>query len=90
MYANSAVDKLLEEARKTSRISSRIEKYKSFEKEIKKDIPAVFIYSPEFIYITPSKIQGLSMGTITLPYERFLDINKWYIETNNLWKIFSK
>ncbi len=89
MYANSAVDKLLEEARKTSNVSIRIEKYKSFEREIKKDMPAVFLYSPEFIYIIPSKIKGLSIGTITLPYERFLNINNWYIETNNLWKIFN-
>ena len=23
-------------------------------------------------------------------FERFLDINNWYIETNNLWKIFTR
>ncbi len=89
MYANSKVDKLLEDARKTSNSSVRIDKYKSFENEIKKDIPAVFLYSPEFIYIIPDKIKGSSIGTITLPYERFLNINNWYIETNNLWKIFN-
>jgi peptide/nickel transport system substrate-binding protein len=90
MYANSKVDKLLEDARKTSNISTRIDKYKSFESEIKKDIPAVFLYSPEFIYIIPNRVKGSSIGTITLPYERFLNINNWYIETNNLWKIFAK
>ncbi len=87
MYANSKVDKLLEDARKTSDTSVRISKYNAFSDEIEKDVPAVFLYSPEFIYITPGKIQNLSLWTITLPYERFLDINNWYIETNNLWKI---
>ncbi len=90
MYANSKVDKLLEDARKSSDIDTRIAKYLSFENEIKKDIPAVFLYSPDFIYITPSKIKGLSIGVITLPFERFLNINNWYIETNNLWKIFAR
>ncbi len=90
MYANSKVDKLLEDARKTSDTSVRISKYNAFSDEIEKDVPAVFLYSPEFIYITPGKIQNLSLWTITLPYERFLDINNWYIETNNLWKIFVK
>ena len=88
MYANSRVDKLLEDARKTQDIEARIEKYVDFEKEIKKDTPAIFLYSPNFIYITPSKIKGLEQNKITMPFERFLNINKWYIETNNLWKIF--
>lgn len=88
MYANTKVDKLLEDARKTLDTSSRIDKYKSFSDEIQKDVPAVFLYSPEFIYIVPGKIQNLTLWTITLPFERFLNINSWYIETNNLWKIF--
>ncbi len=90
MYTNAKVDKLLEDARKTLDTSSRITKYKAFSDEIKKDIPAVFLYSPEFIYIVPGKIQGFSLGIITLPYERFLNVGNWYVETNNLWKIFIK
>ena len=88
MYANAKVDKILEDARKTSDTDARIAKYKTFSNEITKDIPAIFLYSPDFIYITPSKIQNLTLWTITLPFERFLNINNWYIETNNLWKIF--
>jgi peptide/nickel transport system substrate-binding protein len=90
MYTNTKVDKLLEDARKTLDISSRIEKYNAFSDEIQKDIPAVFLYSPEFIYIVPGKIQGFSLSAVTLPFERFLNINNWYIETNNLWKMFLK
>ncbi len=88
MYANSKVDKLLEDARKTLDTNLRIQKYLSFQDEIRKDVPAVFLYSPEFIYIVPNKIKGLDVGEITLPFERFSDINHWFIETNNLWKIF--
>lgn len=88
MYANTKVDKLLEDARKTSDTSVRASDYNSFATEVKNDIPAIFLYSPEFIYITPDKIKGLTLGTVTLPFERFLDVNNWYIETNNVWKIF--
>ncbi len=88
MYTNSKVDKLLEDARKIQDINTREEKYIAFEKELKKDIPAVFLYSPSFIYITPNKIKGQEINTITMPFERFINISKWYIETNNLWKIF--
>jgi len=90
MYTNSTVDKLLEDARKTQDVSSRIEKYKKFEAEVIKDVPAVFLYTPDFIYITPNKIKNNDLGIITLPFERFLNINNWYIETNKLWKVFQK
>ncbi len=90
MYTNSKADKLLEDARKTSDEVTRERDYKNFEKEIQTDIPAVFLYSPDFIYILPTKIKGVEIGSITLPYERFAGINKWYIETNNIWKIFAR
>jgi peptide/nickel transport system substrate-binding protein len=88
MYTNSTVDKLLDDARKTLDTASRIEKYKKFEAEVIKDIPAVFLYTPDFIYITPNKIKNNELGIITLPFERFMNINNWYIETNKLWKVF--
>jgi peptide/nickel transport system substrate-binding protein len=88
MYANSKVDSILESARKTMDPEKRISDYISFETEIQKDIPAIFLYSPEFIYIVPNKVYGSSIQTIDMPFERFLNINNWYIETNNLWKIF--
>lgn len=88
MYTNSTVDKLLEDARKTLDTASRIDKYKKFEAEVMKDIPAIFLYTPDFIYVTPNKVKNNDLGIITLPFERFININNWYIETNKLWKIF--
>ncbi|MFH0755568.1 MAG: ABC transporter substrate-binding protein [bacterium] len=88
MYTNTKVDKLLEDARKTSDILEGINKDKIFSEEIQKDIPVIFLYSPEFIYIVNDKIKGLALENIASPFERFLNINNWYIETNNVWKIF--
>lgn len=87
MYVNSKVDKLLEDARSIQDLNLRTEKYQSFESEISKDIPAVFLYSPEFIYILPSKVKDSEITGLTLPFERFLNISKWYIETDNVWNI---
>ncbi len=88
MYANPKVDKVLDDARKTANAAQQMIDYQTFASEIKKDVPAVFLYSPDFIYVVPEKLKGVSLGTITLPFERFLGIGSWYIETNNLWKIF--
>jgi len=88
MYANSKVDNLLNDARTTMNSATKVSDFVSFESEINKDIPAIFLYSPDFIYIIPNKIQGIQINTIAMPFERFLNINQWFIETNNIWKIF--
>lgn len=88
LYTNITVDSLLEEGRIISNIEERIRIYKQFQEEIAKDVPAVFVYAPEFIYAIPSKIKGLKTGTLTTPSERFLDIHTWYIETDKVWRIF--
>lgn len=88
MYANSKVDKILEDARTTLDSVERGKKYSQFENEVKGDIPAIFIYSPDFIYVMSPKLNGMEVGYLTVPSERFLSIYKWYAETDFIWKFF--
>lgn len=90
MYTNSKADKLLEDARQISDKTERLKKYALFEKEVANDIPAIFLYSPEFFYLLPSKIRGFQSGLINNRSERFEEIYKWYIETDNIWKFLIK
>jgi peptide/nickel transport system substrate-binding protein len=89
LYTNTKVDKLLEDMRKTRSEEERALDYKTFEQEIEKDIPALFLYTPEFIYIVPDEIQNLKLGTITTPSDRFANIYEWYLETDRVWTIFA-
>ncbi len=89
LYANIASDKLLEKARNVPDEQERAALYHSFEEEVKKDAPAVFLYSPSFIYILPKNIRGEDIARITFPSERFSRINDWYIETENVWRVFA-
>ena len=88
LYASITTDKLLQEARVTTDMATRLEKYKKFGDEINKDKPAIFLYSPNFVYLVPKKIKNLSLGKITTPADRFLGVHLWYIETDRVWKIF--
>ncbi|HAS80943.1 MAG: hypothetical protein UR25_C0001G0043 [Candidatus Nomurabacteria bacterium GW2011_GWE1_32_28] len=90
MYTNARVDKILEDAFITINEQSRVKKYAQFEDEIKKDIPAVFIYSPNFIYIVSKDLEGFSKNHIITPSDRFLNSYLWYTKTDNVWKIFSE
>jgi peptide/nickel transport system substrate-binding protein len=90
LYTNAKVDKILEDSFTTLKRETRINKLVQFEEEIKKDMPAVFLYSPDFIYTVPEKLKGLSLKNIISPSDRFLNIHQWYTETENVWKIFAK
>lgn len=87
LYANSRADKFLDNARSASQ-SEVIEKsYKAFAEELKADRPAVFLYTPSFLYVVPKKIEAMSLGSLTVSQDRFLGIRNWFIETDKVWKI---
>jgi peptide/nickel transport system substrate-binding protein len=90
LYTNAKVDKILEDASITIDAQARIKKYAQFEDEIKKDMPAIFLYSPNFIYVISKNLKALNIDHITSPADRFSNIYSWYTETENVWKIFSK
>ena len=88
LYANITADGVLEEARVTEDRNERIGKYAEFLAEISNDVPAAFLYAPDFVYIFPESITGAELGTITIPGERFLNVHEWHKETEYIWQIF--
>jgi peptide/nickel transport system substrate-binding protein len=88
LYTNSDADKLLSEARVETDRESREEKYEEFGELVINDIPAIFLYAPEFIYIVPDELIGIKLGALTTPAERFLNIYQWHTETERIWSIF--
>ncbi len=88
LYANSKADKLLEEARSAEDLEKVRESLAAFERELVRDTPAVFLYSPSFIYVVPDKLKGIRISSVSVAQDRFLGIRDWYIETDKVWKIF--
>ena len=89
MYANSKTDTLLASARALTSRSDRENLYNSFSTIIAKDQPAVFLYSPEFIYIVPNTLHGIRLGALTTPSERFQNVYEWYVNTELVWNFFT-
>lgn len=90
MYANRKVDALLESMRQTMDSVAFKEQYAKMEAEIANDTPAIFLWSPDFIYVVPKKLGGVSLGLITNTSDRFLGIEKWYVEKDRIWEILTK
>ncbi len=89
-YASVTVDKDLEKLRTTTDQEERLALYKKINEQIIADNPAIFIYSPLFVYLTSNKVQNPNLSTITMPADRFNTIYNWHIETERVWPIFKK
>ncbi len=90
-YANGTVDKLLEQGLGVLDTNKQNKIYQNVEKEIINDIPAVFIYTPSYIYaVRPEISKGINLGYIKHPEDRFLSENEWYLETDRVWNFFAK
>lgn len=89
-YASIDGDKALEQARNTTDINEKISLLQKFEKEVINDTPAVFLYSPDFIYIVPQIVKAQFPQIIVTSSDRFAQVYDWYIETDTVWKIFAK
>ncbi len=90
LYANSTADNILEQLRTTTDDATRAKLYTEFEAQLNADIPAVFLYAPDFVYIVPTNLQGLDMGFIESPSDRFLSVTNWHREDESVWPIFVK
>lgn len=86
LYSDKRVDGLLESARQTIEPASKINKYEEFQNIIARDMPAVFLYNPNYIYAVSAKINGVDTEAINTPAQRFENINKWYINTSRVRK----
>lgn len=89
LYTNSKADTLLTRARETSDRSKRLELYAEFQKLAEDDAAAVFLFAPNFIYLLPNGLQGVALGALSDPSERFLNIHEWYVDTERVWNFFT-
>lgn len=89
-YANLATDAALLTTRTTQVPEDRIAAYKTFVDEVRKESPAIFLYSPQLLYVFPNRIIGESFTGLAEPHERFASIAHWFIHTESVWPFFNK
>ena len=90
LYANAVADKVLERLRQTQSDGVRKQLYTQFYAQLQHDIPAIFLYTPDFVYIVSNDLRGLAIGFIETPSDRFLSAAQWHLETDYVWPFFTK
>lgn len=85
-FSDKKADKLLEHIRRTSDPQIRNADYRNFSDIIVKNLPAIFLFSQNYLYVLPNDISGVSPMKIALPSDRFNEINHWYRSITRVFK----
>ncbi|HEY4475759.1 MAG TPA: peptide ABC transporter substrate-binding protein [Candidatus Paceibacterota bacterium] len=86
LYENKTVDELLESVRKNFSEASRIKELRRIQLNIAEDLPALFLFSPNYIYVSPKDLGGFNAKSLGTPSNRFDEINKWFLKTARVFK----
>lgn len=86
LFGNSDTDKLIEDGRVEFDPEKRARIYVDFQKLLLAENPAIFLYSPAYLYPVNKKVQGINIENLTSPARIFSDIQHWYIKTKRVWK----
>ncbi len=86
LYNNPKVDSLIERARQTPVGSSTAQELANAQADIVANYPAIFLYSPDYVYVTNNSTQGITTNLLTDPSDRFREIESWYLNTARVLK----
>jgi peptide/nickel transport system substrate-binding protein len=85
-FTNSEADSLFIEARKTVKDKDRAEKYSLFADIVSREVPAVFLYQPDYVFGTNRALRGVENNWLISDADRFFFVNEWYIKTKRIKK----
>lgn len=85
LFGDSDTDKLIDDGRTEFDPEKRAEIYRQFQDKLADEIPAIFLYSPDYDYPLNKKIQGIDTTNLITPSDRFATVNKWYMKTKRIW-----
>lgn len=85
-YMETSTDTLLEKTRLTNDPAQIAELNVKIQEAIRKNMPAVFLYTPSYSYPTSASVNTFPMSRLSLPSDRFWNITDWYIKTKKAWK----
>ncbi len=69
----------LEQARITVDLSERARLYRNFQVVFAKNLPALPLYYPVYTYAVDRQVQGVQMGPLFDPSDRFDNITQWFM-----------
>jgi peptide/nickel transport system substrate-binding protein len=85
-FNNPAADKLISEARTTTKKDVRDAKYREFQNLLMEEMPAIFLSQSVYIYAVDHNMKGVTLQNLFDQSYRFYDITHWYLDERRVWK----
>ena len=79
-YVSFKADAELETIRKTTDEKERQDSLQKLREILRNDAPAIFLYSPLYVFAHKNDIFGIELGSLSLHSDRFLTLDKWYVK----------
>lgn len=84
LYDSKDADSALENARTATSTQEEERQLALFQDAIARDVPAIFLFSPNYLYAVDDRVRGIAVENIGAPSWRFADIEKWYLKTKRV------
>ncbi len=85
-YSSLEADALLETIRRTSDEKERLNTLTRLRDTLKRDVPAITLYSPTYTFAHDGDILGIDLGALSLHSDRFLSLDHWYVKEDRVFK----
>lgn len=85
-FGKDEFDGLIEQGRVEFDLEKRAQIYKEFQEKLTALTPAVFLYSPYYIYPVRNSVKGIDNKNLVSSSNRFSMSNTWFIRTKRIWK----
>lgn len=78
-YRSFAADQEIEKIRETFDKDEKEARQKQLAAIISKEVPAIFLYRPNYLFLTDGKVQNINLNNMSFESDRFVDIADWCI-----------
>ena len=86
LFDDKKADDILMSLREEVDPEKRRGKYHDFQEVLIAENPAVFLYSPTYLYVVSSSVKGIDLKSANSPAHRLANIEDWFIKTKRIRK----
>jgi ABC-type transport system substrate-binding protein len=85
-YTSAEADALLETIRSTPQTDVRLRALSDLREVLKRDAPAIVLYSPIYTYAHRNDVLGVDLGSLSTHADRMQSLSRWYIREELVFK----
>lgn len=83
LWDDRQVSEYLEQARVLDDFAERLKRYRNFQVRFAQELPALTLFYPVYSYGVDNQVNGVTMGPLYDPSDRFSSISEWYLRTGS-------